>query len=148
MNLIAILEKVGFRYSVLTKLTITSSILLLSACGISNFKPNFEKPSHYTLNPENGSFCKRYDSDESLKYCLSLIATNFSYIETTEIEEVYQEKVEGPNRVMNLINIIIQGNNLTYTSERLSNGLYKLPINEQTNTVWDVLFKLNHSDKK
>jgi len=148
MNFIAILEKVGFRHSVLTKLTIASSILLLSACGISNFKPNFEPSSHYTLNPENGAFCKGYDSDESLKYCLGLIATNFNYIETTEIEDIYQEKIEGPNRVINLINIITQGKNLTYTSERLSNGLYKLPINKQTNTVWDVLYKLNHSDNK
>jgi len=148
MNLIAILEKVGFRYSVLTKLTITSSILLLSACGISNFKPNFEKPSHYTLNPENGAFCKGYDSDDSLKYCRSLIPTNFSHVETRKIEQVYQQDVEGPNRVMSLVNIIIAGENLNYTPIQLANGLYKLPINKQTDTVWDVIYKLSDLNKK
>jgi hypothetical protein len=148
MNLISILKHAGCRPAIFRKLTLTSSILLLSACGISDFKPNFEKFSFYTLNPESGAFCKRYDSDENLKYCRSIIPTNFSHIETRKIENVYLQDVVGPNRVMSLVNIITAGENLTYTPVQLANGLYKLPINEQTNTVWDVIFKLADLNKK
>ncbi len=148
MNLISILKSASCRLSTFSKLTLSSTVLLLSACGISDLKPNFEEFSYYTLNPESGAFCKRYDSDENLKYCRSVIPTNFSHIETRKIELVYQQDVVGPNRVMSLINIITAGENLTYTPARLANGLFKLPINEQTDTVWDVIFKLADQNKK
>lgn len=145
MNLISILKRASCRLSTFSKLTLSSTVLLLSACGISDLKPNFKEFSYYLLNPNTGAFCKGYDAKDSNKHCKSLIVTNFNHLKSKTIESAYQQKITEPNRVTSLINIILSGDNITYTPTLLDDGYYKLPINKQTNSVWTVVSQLTNT---
>ena len=149
MKLIFTAKNLLLKQGLLKGLFLLSTALLISACGVSKLKPDFSEFSFYSLNPDTGYYCKGYDSDPAKKYCKSIIPTNFNHLETRVIENIYQQQVTEPNRVISLINIILSGENIDYKPVLLENGAYKLPITQQTDTVWDVIVKidgLTHDD--
>jgi hypothetical protein len=131
----------AFRKKTLMHTSLIIGSLLIAGCSIP--KIDLSPSTSYLLNPENGKFCAGYEELEKKGACQDLKQVAFNVFDTKEIENIYQQKISGSNRTASLIKIIIQGDNLDYQPTLLENGLYKLPINQQTNTVWRVLKKIS-----
>ena len=121
--------------------------LLLAGCSIPKIDLNTAAASSYLLNPDTGKYCIGYEDLEKKGVCQDLIQIAFNVFDAKEIENIYQQKISGPNRPISLINIILNGDNVDYQPTKLENGLYQLPINQQTNTVWRVMKKISTPSK-
>jgi hypothetical protein len=130
--------------------TIIFSCILFSACSTPSLVNNSNSYDFYLLNAQTGAYCKGYNDAKIASSCLSIIPTNFYLHEVKVIENIYQQQIREPNRLASLMNILISGKNLDYQATPLGNARYQLPINQQTDTVWDVLEKvdeLNYRNK-
>ena len=144
MTLISALIK-NLKRPVFAKTALFFSFLLLSACGLSNLKPNFATYDFYLLNMDTGAFCKGYNDPSININCRSLVPTNFHHFDVKVIENIYQQQITEPNRVLSLMTIMTAGDNLDYTAIQLEDGRYQLPKNQQTDTVWDVLIRIDNN---
>ncbi|NRA20530.1 MAG: hypothetical protein HRU05_08625 [Oceanospirillaceae bacterium] len=134
----------------LTKLMIGCSIFLVGcAAATSSIGLHTAPVTHYLLNEHTGSYCQGY-ADASIKgQCQSLIPVATNILDTRVIGNIYQQQITEPNRIASLIGIILRGDNLDYRATLLDNGLYSVPVNQQTNTVWSTLKRIDnnaHSD--
>ncbi|MCJ8299204.1 MAG: hypothetical protein MJK13_09765 [Pseudomonadales bacterium] len=121
---------------------VLATSLLIAGCGTSAVKVNFDSFNYYTINPNTGAYCKAYDNQDTISHCQSVIPTNFALTETRVIESAYRQKITDKNRIRGLINMMTLGDNLDYQVTALENGSYRLEINQQTDTVWQVLEKI------
>ncbi len=117
------------------------SSLIIVGCSIP--KIDLSPSTSYLLNPQSGKFCAGYDEPDRIGACQDLKQVAFNVFDVKEIENIYQQKISGTNRTSSLINILLNGDNLDYQATQLENGLYRLPINQQTATVWRVLKKIS-----
>jgi hypothetical protein len=117
------------------------SSLILSACSSASFNFNSGPFDFYLLNTKTGSYCKRYLDEEIKGPCQNLVSTLIYPHETRVIENIYQQELDNRSKIGSLINIILRGDHLDYTATQIDNNIYRLPINQQTDTVWDVLDK-------
>ncbi len=125
------------------------SSLFLAGCSIPKIDLNTAAADSYLLNSDTGKYCIGYagkEGEEDRKgVCQDLIQIAFNVFDAKEIENIYQQKISGPNRPVSLMNIILNGDNIDYQPTQLANGLYRLPINQQTNTVWRVMKNITTS---
>ncbi len=122
--------------------TIAAS-LLVSACSGVNVSQLTKEFDYYWLDAGTGMYCKAFADPDLNKHCKSIVPTNFHSREVQVIENIYQQQITGPNRILSLMNIITSGDNLDYQPVQLANNIYQLPINQQTDTVWEVLIKID-----
>lgn len=123
--------------------TLVVGSLFLVGCNVAGIKINTDTPNAYLLNPNTGAFCKGFLKNEKRSACVSLLPVAFHHAETREIENIYQQKIIGANRPAGMIKIMLNGENLDYQAKELESGIYKLPMNQQTNTVWRVLKRID-----
>ena len=128
--------------NILAKVMIGSSILL-AGCA-ANLGLNTPPVTHYLVNTQTGAFCLGYADTEYKGQCQSLISLAINIVESKVIENIYQQQIEGPNRVSSAIKMITRGEHLDYRAQLLDSGLYSVPVNQQTNTVWRTLKKIEH----
>lgn len=141
----------AFRKKTLMHTSLIIGSLLIAGCSIPKIDLNTSPATSYLLNSETGKYCIGYDELEKVGLCQDLLQVAFNVFDAKEIDNIYQQKISGNNRPSSLINIILNGDNIDYEPVRLENGLYQLPINQQTNTVWRVMKKittLSKSDDK
>lgn len=119
--------------------------ITLGGCSYSGLKINTDSFDHYQLNPERALYCQGFDKDNSRGSCTSLLIAISFIPETAPIENIYAEKISGPNRTKSLINIMTRGENVQYAVEKLDNGYYRLGKHPQTKTVWDTVKKMHDS---
>ncbi|MGB1238860.1 MAG: hypothetical protein ACPG4U_11665 [Pseudomonadales bacterium] len=124
-----------------------ASALFLTGCSLPTIDLNTSQADHYQLNPTNGLFCEGYDSDNSTGPCTSLLIAVSFIPETAPIQKIYLQRIKGPNRTKSLMDIIIAGNNIDYSVERLENGNYKLGKSKKTKTVWHTIRSMHESLK-
>lgn len=116
--------------------------VVLSACSSSSLISNSGPFEFYLLNTQTGAYCKGYTDQDIKGPCHSLLSTVIFAQHTKAIEEIYQQELSDRTKIGNLINVILRGKNLEYPIARVAKYMYRLPINQQTDTVWDVLEKI------
>lgn len=118
--------------------------LFLTGCAQTTLGINTAPVTHYLVNTDTGAYCRAYADTSAKGQCQSLISLASHILESKVIENIYQQPIEGPNRALSAINLIIRGDNIDYQSQLLDSGLYSVPVNQQTNTVWRTLKKIEH----
>lgn len=127
----------------LAKVCIGSSIVL-AGCASNNLGLNTQPVTHYLVNKDTGAFCRAYADKDIKGQCRSLLVVATSILESRVIENIYQQQITPPNRAASVIDIILQGDNKDYKAQQLENGLYSVPSNQQTDTVWRTLIKIEN----
>lgn len=116
--------------------------VVLSACSSSSLISNNSPFGFYLLNTQTGAYCKGYTDQDIKGACQSLLSTVIFPQHTKAIEKVYQQALSDRSKIGDLINVILRGDNLEYPVAKVAKYMYRLPINQQTDTVWDVLEKI------
>jgi len=129
--------------NLVAKICIGSSIIL-TGCAASNLGLNTQPVTHYLVNKDTGAFCRGYADKETKGQCRSLIIVAANILESRVIGNIYQQPISEPNRVASVIDIILNGDHKDYSAQQLDNGLYSVPSNQQTDTVWRTLIKIEN----
>lgn len=121
------------------RVVIPALIALLSGCADSLSLPQNDPSAEqfYTLDTQNLQLCRG-----NTKNCLSLTLIAVSLERAGPIERAYNTSLKGPNYPVSLAKLLISPPNQSYSATPLSQGKttgYRLPINAQTNSVWNVL---------
>ena len=114
-----------------------SAIAITGCVSVYSLKPNAElDTSFYRLDAQNRMLCQG-----ETKRCqdLTLIATAEHYFEPIEI--ALGGELTGPNYVRSLMRLMLQPTVNSYPISRIESKQYqyKLPINDQTQLVWNTL---------
>lgn len=90
---------------------------------------------YYKLDSRDLRLCRGETSD-----CYGLTPIVSARIQLRPMEAKYGQRVNGPNYPVNFARMLINPPEGSYSVEQLEGGrFYRLPINEYTDTAWDVL---------
>ncbi|MBQ0756531.1 MAG: hypothetical protein KBT66_15180 [Amphritea sp.] len=124
---------------------LTATLIALTLTGCMDSITQLPEPtdkSYYTVDLKDFSYCQGNDQD-----CMNLssISTGHSYFGA--IEEVYGQKLTGPNYRGNLLRMLLKPKNAEYPVEKTSKDgrYYKVPANKYTDTVWNTLNRIDTS---
>ncbi len=125
-----------------TALTASLITLSLAGCGGDFLKSDPTVDQFYTLDTEKLRLCQGLTNG-----CRDLIPIASAQHLAPKIERVYGADLTGPNYPLNLTRMMINPPGATYEASPVDeNGRYvRLPINTQTDTVWDVLQEAHDS---
>ena len=132
----------------MSKLVATLVILtttLLSGCFSANsFIPEEKDSSFYLLDTKEGALC-----NGMTRMCISLSIIASQNGTLKPVENIYQQKITGPNYPRSLMVILLKPADNSYQATPLDNKsrLYSLPKNDKTNTAWQALndlYKVNY----
>jgi|GEM_PF-1065667 len=131
----------------LAKAVIAGSVILTgcASSSLSSLAINTAPVTNYLVNKDTGAFCRAYADKDVKGQCRSLVVVSTSILESRVIENIYQQQIIAPNRAASVIDIILHGDNRDYQAQRLDNGLYTVPSNQQTDTVWRTLIKIENN---
>ncbi|WP_432697619.1 hypothetical protein ACQUQP_04515 [Marinobacterium sp. YM272] len=125
-----------------TALTAGLIALSLTGCGGDFLKQDPTVSQFYTLDTDKLLLCQGLS-----KSCRDLIPIASAQHLVPKIEQAYDGELTGPNYPINLARMLIDPPNGGYKASPVDeNGRYvQLPINAQTDTVWDVLKQAHDS---
>lgn len=119
-------------------LTLTIAVVTVLLAGCSDFTKTLTDTSYrdyYRLDGKSLSLCRGQTVD-----CYPFSSLSSAQERLPAIEKAYDYKFTGPNYPLEAARLILRPPHQEYTIERGPNGRYfKLPINEQTRTVWNAL---------
>lgn len=117
--------------------------VFITGCTLPKLAINTQPASSYLLNPNTAKFCEAYPEEALKGSCQDLLQVAFYPSETRGIEKIYQQKISGANKAASLIKMMLEGEQIAYQPQQLADGNYRLPINEQTKTVWRALTRIH-----
>lgn len=128
----------------MTRTALTAGLisLALAGCGGDFLKQDPTVDQFYTLDSEKLQLCQGLTNS-----CMDLIPIASTQHLVPKIERAYGADLTGPNYPLNLARMLINPPDGSYKASPVDeNGRYtRLPINEQTDTVWDVLKEAHES---
>lgn len=127
-----------------TRTALTAGLITLSlaGCGGDLLKQDPTIDQFYTLDSEKLRLCQGLSNS-----CRDLIPFASALHLIPKIERGYDTDLKGPNYPLSLARLMIDPPNGDYKVSPVDeNGRYlRLPINEQTDLVWDVLQEAHES---
>ncbi|SEG60919.1 hypothetical protein [Marinobacterium lutimaris] len=127
-----------------TRTALTAGLITLSlaGCGGDFLKQDPTVDQFYTLDSEKLMLCRGLTRE-----CRDLIPIASAQHLAPKIERAYGTDLKGPNYPLNLTRMMINPPDGSYKASPVDeNGRYiRLPINEQTDLVWDVLQEAHDS---